>query len=127
VVWKFFYQIKEDDKFPKQICLSCLNKLDTSYELYSGSLNAENTIKRLLKDCNQTGSAEDNLPVETSIKQGQNDVSVISYVWTFKAKQNYSCGIFPLCLRRNIFLCYVMFLSLFYCSFFVLYGDKEAA
>jgi hypothetical protein len=56
-----------------------VNKLNTSYELYSGSLNAENTIRRLLKTCNQTESAEDNLPIETSIKQ-ENDVSFICYV-----------------------------------------------
>ncbi|XP_069699886.1 serine-rich adhesin for platelets-like [Periplaneta americana] len=40
--------IKEDDEYPKQVCLSCLNKLDTSYELYSGCMNAQTTIKKLV-------------------------------------------------------------------------------
>nr|CAD7200664.1 unnamed protein product [Timema douglasi] len=41
-------QVKEDDNMPKQICLSCLNRLDSSYELYARCVSAQATIKRLL-------------------------------------------------------------------------------
>nr|CAD7407893.1 unnamed protein product [Timema cristinae] len=40
--------VKEDDNMPKQICLSCLNRLDSSYELYARCVSAQATIKRLL-------------------------------------------------------------------------------
>ncbi|KDR08217.1 hypothetical protein L798_01935 [Zootermopsis nevadensis] len=69
--------VAEDDKYPKQICLSCLKKLDTSFELYSGCMNAQNTIKRLLKKFTQIESAKDNLPVQTPLDRVQNDVSFI--------------------------------------------------
>nr|CAD7601825.1 unnamed protein product [Timema genevievae] len=41
-------RVKEDDNMPKQICLSCLNRLDSSYELYARCVSAQATIKRLL-------------------------------------------------------------------------------
>nr|CAD7262391.1 unnamed protein product [Timema shepardi] len=42
------FSVKEDDNMPKQICLSCLNRLDSSYELYARCVSAQATIKRLL-------------------------------------------------------------------------------
>lgn len=67
--------VKEDDEFPKQICLSCLNKLDTSYELYSGCMNAQNTIKRLLKIFTRPKPPGDDICV---IEQVQNDTNFMA-------------------------------------------------
>lgn len=41
--------VEEQDEMPRQICLSCLNKLESTYEFYTTCIYAQSTIKRLLK------------------------------------------------------------------------------
>ncbi|PSN57016.1 hypothetical protein C0J52_01728 [Blattella germanica] len=55
--------ITEEDEYPKQICLSCLNKLDTSYELYSGCIGAQKIIKRMLALIKPTERPREKSPI----------------------------------------------------------------
>jgi hypothetical protein len=66
--------VRDDDEYPKQICLVCLNKLDTSYELYSGCLIAQHTIKRLMKYCTRREAPVDIAPAEMQVVDIESDV-----------------------------------------------------
>ncbi|XP_049853817.1 mucin-12-like isoform X2 [Schistocerca gregaria] len=41
--------VEEQDEMPRQICLSCLNKLESTYEFYTTCIYAQSTIQRLLR------------------------------------------------------------------------------
>ena len=67
--------MRENDVYPKQICLGCLNKLDTSYELYMECLRAEHTIKRLMRYCTHPGPPADISSTEIPGEDIESDVS----------------------------------------------------
>jgi hypothetical protein len=49
--------------------------LETSYELYSGCLSAEHTVKRLMRYCAHLEPSADISPVEIPVKGIESDVS----------------------------------------------------
>lgn len=65
----FFQQIEEDDEMPKQICINCLNKLDTTYELYTTCKVAQNDIRKKLNSVQKLPSCGSN-SVEVNTENG---------------------------------------------------------
>ncbi|XP_049775982.1 mucin-6-like isoform X2 [Schistocerca cancellata] len=70
--------VEEQDEMPRQICLSCLNKLESTYEFYTTCIYAQSTIQRLLRaeslqdsdHVNELGNkTEEQIPASFSLDQ----------------------------------------------------------